>query len=108
MAGGIAYFPERKEWGAARLKVDDKFLIRRPNEEEKAFYSDFPDFFGSGVDARSVEWVVLETGEFGTNFGCNMFGSGVLKCEAVYGSFMMDPQTLRFLSTYEWGYIGGE
>ncbi len=96
LSAGIRYFPELEKWQSVRLIADHKYLIRKWSEDDFSIF----------LERR--EWVVLSLGDPIPDYTCGGIGElGYLYCTGIYGTMQMNTKTLRFLNTYNFGYIDG-
>jgi hypothetical protein len=92
-AAGVVYDEVRKQWQPAVGRTDRKYIIAEPDESINLLY----------------EFVVTEVGDSYFSYYCidGFDQSGLIRCSSSYGYLMMNKNTGRFQSHYDYGYMEG-
>jgi hypothetical protein len=93
-SGGVRYDTTSKEWVGTRFKTTKSLIISKPTD-------------GGPYEGRA--FVVTKLGTSYASGSCaKPFDSeGNLKCGMLFGELLFNKNTMRFLSTYMFGYLDG-
>src|SRR5688572_25953246 len=91
---GFKFHKPAKQWRQTQFNTDEKFIIRRPNADDKRLYG-----------ANPPKWVVVRVGSKHPAAVCNEEFSevGALLCQG-FEDFRFNRKNLRYISTYTVGY----
>lgn len=91
-SGGVFYDTQSKNWIGAIFNADEKLMIKKTPE-----------------DSEDAKYRVYDYGKVFPRYVCekDFKDNGYLFCSSAVGFFKFNKNNLRFLSSYEAGYVDG-
>jgi len=94
-SGGVKFVPESRSWGATTFRASNRYILTEPKPDS---------------DYRQLAYIVTQIGSSHPEYSCPNRASegGYIFCSGFGGSFRFNSKTLRYLATYELGFVYGE
>ncbi|CAN1517817.1 hypothetical protein MCEMSEM23_00987 [Rhabdaerophilaceae bacterium] len=98
-ATGFSFDLESKRWRATHFRSEDKWIIRRPDENDISRLKRMRQ-------AKTPQWIVAHFGGGQTGGFCSDdFREDELTCGIFFGQLKFNRKLLRFITTVDFGYV---